>query len=95
MNHEKVKEILLSKKWKFAKTMATFPHSYTLEKNWTDKELYKEVSDYIKANGEQRLFFRRYYSYYKIDGHEYWAMNISDGTGIINRADVPVQKDTP
>lgn len=88
MTHEKVQEILLSKKWKFAKTMPTIPHSYTLEKNWEDKELYKQVAEFIQEHGERRLFFRRFYHYYKFGGHEYWAMKIKDGTGIINRAEV-------
>lgn len=90
MNHERVREILLSKSWKFAKTMASMPHSYTLEKNWEDKELYKEVADFIREHGEKRLFFRRFYYYYKLEDNEYWAMKIKDGTGIINRASINV-----
>ena len=93
MNHERVSEILLSKSWKFAKTMAKIPHSYTLEKNWGDKDLYKEVAEFITEHGDKRLFFRRFYYYYTIDDNEYWAMKINDGSGIINRAIIKPNSD--
>lgn len=85
MTHEEVKEILLSKKWKPTSTFKTFAHSYSLDFEWEDKELFKKVWQYINDNGERRLFFRRFYTYYQIDDHDYWAMHTQDGKGIINR----------
>tara|TARA_R110000744_G_scaffold254074_1_gene369698 strand:- start:252 stop:527 length:276 start_codon:yes stop_codon:yes gene_type:complete len=90
ITRERVNEILSSKKWKFAKTMKSIPHSYILEKHWNEEEKYQDVADFITEHGEKRLFFRRFYYYYQLDGHEYWSMKISDGTGIINRAEINV-----
>jgi hypothetical protein len=87
MNHEKLKEVLHSKKWKFAKTMPTMPHSYTLEKNWEDKKLFNECWDYINKHGEERIYGRRIYWYYRIDNHDYWSLHVTE-CKIINRCEV-------
>ena len=52
MTHEEVKEILLSKKWKNTTTFKTYPHSYSLDFEWEDQELFKKVWEYIDKNGE-------------------------------------------
>ena len=90
MTHEEVKEILLSKKWKNTTTFKTYPHSYSLDFEWEDQELFKKVWEYIDKNGERRYFFRRYYNYYKVDNYEYWAMHTHDKKGIINRVELDV-----
>lgn len=88
MNKEEVEKILLGKTWKFAKTMKSIPHSYTLEMNWDDKDLFKKVAEYIKENGETEYFWGKPFKYYYFGGYKYWAMKIKGGTGIINRAQV-------
>ena len=86
MNHEKLREILLTKRWKKTTTFKTYPHSYSLEKEWSDKDLYYECWKYINDNGTPRVFYRRIYRYYIIDDYEYWAMGTTESeTGIINR----------
>ena len=90
MTHEEVKEILLSKKWKNTTTFKRYPHSYSLDFEWEDQELFQKVWKYINDKGERRLFFRRYYSYYKIDNYEYWSMHTHDKKGIINRVEIDV-----
>lgn len=90
MIHEEVKEILLSKKWKKTTTFKTYPHSYSLDFEWQDQKEFERVWEYIRKNGERRLFFRRFYNYYKIDDYEYWAIHTQDGKGIINRAELNV-----
>jgi hypothetical protein len=85
MNKETVDEILTSIEYTFAKSMPKIPHWYTLEKKWTDKELYQKVVDFINANGYQKRFFNRVYTYYNVGEYKYWAMKINDGSGIINR----------
>ena len=57
MTHEEVKEILLSKKWKNTTTFKTYPHSYSLDFEWEDQELFQKVWKYINDKGERRLFF--------------------------------------
>lgn len=88
MTHNEVKEILLSKKWKKTTTFKTYPHSYSLDFEWDNQEQFEAVWKYIRENGERRLFFRRFYNYYKIDNHEYWAMHTSSNKKIINRAEL-------
>jgi len=86
MTHEELKEALLSKKWKKTTTFKTYPHSYSLERNWEDKELFRKVWRFIRKNGREVTWFRRIYRYYDVDDHYYWAMFTHDGEGIINRA---------
>ena len=93
MTREKLIELLLSKKWKKTTTFKLYPHSYSLEKNWDNKELFAQAWNFINRYGEERVFYRRVYRYYKIDTHEYWAMHTSDGDGIINRAKI-IYEDT-
>lgn len=85
MNHEKLKKELLKKNWKKTTTFKIYPHSYSLDFEWDDKETFKEVWNFIKENGEMRIFFRRKYYYYKVDNYEYWSMYTSDNKQIINR----------
>ena len=87
MKHEEVRDALLSKRWKRTTTFKTYPHAYSLEREWEDKELFRKVWRFIRKNGEARVFYRRVYRYYEIDGWEYWAMFTHDNEGIINRAE--------
>jgi len=85
MTHEQLKKHLLSKRWKKTTTFKTYPHSYSLDFEWESQKDFKECYDFIRANGEERVFYRRLYRYYQIGNFEYWAMKTSDGKGIINR----------
>ena len=87
MTHEEVKKALLKKSWRRTTTFKTYPHSYSLEREWEDKQLFKKVWLYIEANGEERVFHRRIYRYYMVDKFEYWAMRTTNGEGIINRCE--------
>jgi SAM-dependent methyltransferase len=85
MNFDEVAKILLSKDFRFAKTMAKHPHWYTLEKEWVDRERFIEVINYMNANSYTEYFYRTPYNMFNLNGYKYWAMKINDGTGIINR----------
>jgi hypothetical protein len=85
MDKKKLKQQLLKQTWKQTTTFKTNPHSYSLDINWEDKEMFNEVAKYIKNKGTKRLFYSRPYYYYKVGEYEYWAMKTSDGKGIINR----------
>jgi 2-polyprenyl-3-methyl-5-hydroxy-6-metoxy-1,4-benzoquinol methylase len=93
MTFKQVAEILLSKNYRFAKTMAKHPHWYTLEKEWTNKDIYSEVVDFINENAYIEYFFKTPYKMFNLNGHKYWAMKINDGTGIINRTHSTYQSD--
>ncbi len=85
MNEEKIIEVLINQQFTFAKSMPKIPHWYTLEKHWEDKGLYRQVVNYINANGYQKKFYNQVYTYLNIGEYKYWAMRITDGSGIINR----------
>ena len=82
----RLEEVLINRDFTFAKTMPKIPHWYTLEKHWSDKALYKEVVNYINENGYKESFYGKEYTYLNIGEYKYWAMRITDGTGIINRS---------
>lgn len=85
MTREKLREILATKKWKPTTTFETFPHSYSLDFEWRSQDSFKECWNFVNDNGEERIFYRRKYRYYKLDGYDYWAMHTHNKKGIINR----------
>ena len=91
MNKEEVDKILEKHYYKFAKTMASIPHAYTLKENWEDQELFDYVVQFIRDNGVKEKFFRKSYIYYYANGYKYWTMgNTIEITRLINRADVTI-----
>ncbi|MBP7835023.1 hypothetical protein KA025_02975 [Candidatus Saccharibacteria bacterium] len=88
MEKELIEKEIEGKTYKFAKTMANIPHSYTLEHNWEDKDLFKKAVEHINANGYSKFFYGKEYKYLNIGKYKYWAMKISDGSGIINRTEI-------
>ena len=89
MNKEEVIEELNNQHYKFAKSMANIPHSYTLKKNWSDKALFDFIVQYIRDNGVKEKFFKKSYIYYYANGYKYWTMgNSIEVTKLINRAKV-------
>lgn len=89
MNKEDVNEELNKQYYKFAKTMARIPHSYTLKENWEDKKLFDYIVQYIRDNGVKEKFFKKSYIYYYANGYKYWTMgNSIEVTKLINKAKV-------
>lgn len=93
MTKDELREVLLSKKWKRTTTFDTYPHSYSLEKEWDNKKSFQKAWRFIRLHGEPRTFGRRLYNYLDVDGYDYWAMFTSDGQGIINRAEYGKNKE--
>lgn len=81
MTLETFREWVQSVHWQFAYTMITMPHEYTLLHK-SDKSLFYEAMRFIAANGQERLFKGKPYTYVDVDGLSYWAM----GGVVINRA---------
>lgn len=79
-----IDDLLKEAPFRFAKTMPTMPHWYILEKEYGGR--FVEIVDFINQNGVAETFYSRTYTYYYANGYKYWAMKITDGTGIINRA---------
>jgi hypothetical protein len=89
MNYEDVESLLLSSKYKFAKTMPKNPHEYTLIHDWVDVRAFRSVVEYIRQHGYKKTFYGREYTYLDIQGKTYWTMGspITE-TILINRAEL-------
>ena len=72
---EKVLRNIESHRRRFAKTMPENPHSYTLRKDWIDKDFVDFVL-FIRENGYTEKFNGQSYTYLNINGYKYWTMGI-------------------
>jgi hypothetical protein len=82
------REYINGSRWKFAKTMASIPHEYTV-KDWAPERLplFNEAVMFIREHGYKGKFFSKTYLYYDVDEHQYWTMgNSLEITKLINRA---------
>lgn len=87
---DQAREIVNRFHWKFAKSMPTIPHEYTVKSktNRQDAEDYEKLFRYIYENHYIRYFYGKPYKYVDIDGYSYWIMtdDIRESI-IINRAE--------
>lgn len=74
-------------KWKFAKSMPSWPHEYTVRANAPDPFVFERFVYTLRALGYSEPFRGMEYKYLKVGGWKYWTMGapISE-TIIINRA---------
>lgn len=89
MEEKDIMLVIESLAWKFAKTMPTMPHWYTVRVTDDDhlNGLYEQLYHYIKGNHYVKVFKGRKYKYCDIGEYSYWIM--SDylyNSKIINRA---------
>ncbi len=61
-------------RYRFAKTMADIPHSYTLQREWDDQSAYDRVVRYAGQYGEKTWFRGYYYRELRVNGYTYWAI---------------------
>ena len=85
--YERIKGILLSKRWIFAKTMPEHPHWYTLRKEWESDEEFVDIVKAIREYGYQEKFYSKYYTCLNVENMKYWTMGAPvNETILINRA---------
>lgn len=83
---------LLNAEFRFAKTMQSTPHWYTLRDTWDDAT-FVDVVNIIRKYGRRERFFNKYYIYYYLNGYKYWTMGCpthncsKTGTILINKAE--------
>jgi len=86
MNIEAFRSFVATVPWQFAKTMPENPHWYTLRKHCNEVSFINAV-EFIRAQGQVRMFKSRPYTEYDCDGWTYWTMGSPiDQTILINRA---------
>lgn len=94
MNEKEILSIIETLKWTFAKTMAYWPHYYTVRQsdNAELNEMYNYLYNYIKDNHYIQLFNGEEYKYCDIGEYSYWIMDDDINSSIIiNRAKKPVK----
>lgn len=86
MDIKQVEKLLADHSFKFAKSMPTSPHWYTLRKDWDD-ETFVEVVKFIREHGTPEKFYKATYIYLHLNGFKYWTMGAPlDITILINKA---------
>lgn len=94
MEEDKVKELLDSVSFRFAKTMPKNPHEYSHRKDWDIDKDFVDVVLFIRENGIKEKFWRKEFIYYYHNGYKYWTMGNPVSyidrtkTYILNRAKV-------
>jgi hypothetical protein len=85
-------EWVAGRRWKFAKTMANIPHSYTL-RYWDDRAPFYSAVRFILRHGYDRRFYSKTFRSYNLGPDYFWTYNGDDGntcpvddTILINRA---------
>ena len=93
MNDEAARALIAKLKWTFAKTYADkSPHEYAVVR--VDDPYRDEMvafMRYIFENGYVEYYYKKPFTFYKIDGRKYWCMapdkdHITDDTYLLNRS---------
>lgn len=88
MTEKKIREILESREWTFAKSMPLTPHFYIKRKDFQNEQIFEDMAAFIQRNGVPKKFFKTTYIYLFLGKYKYWTMgNPPEETTIINRAD--------
>lgn len=74
MDRLKVNQLLNIADFKFAKSMPTIPHEYSLRETWSNDKDFCDVVKFIRENGVKEKFFKKTYIYYYFNGYKYWTL---------------------
>jgi hypothetical protein len=93
----RIRHLIESHPWRFAKTMPENPHFYTLRKQWASDSDFVMVVEAIRKYGEREMFRGWPYTVLVIDGWKYWTMGAPmPATILINRKALsPADEGTP
>jgi len=98
-NHDallRFNELCYDKEWRFARSMPSNPHWYTLKKHWGLASEFEEAVLLIREYGYRVKFGGRHYTEFQCDGFFYWTMGASlHETILINRAKIDKNKPHP
>ena len=97
MRFDEVASALLRAPNRYAVTMPSCPHWYTLRKDWDDEARFEAVVQFIRDHGYAERFGRSRFIRLNVNGWKYWSMGAPlSETILINRAliDVPAAYDS-
>lgn len=87
-------EILEQNSYRFAFTMPSTPHSYTLKRTWPSEEAFVEALRKLRTVERVEEFFRGYwYRRFNANGYKYWTIGVNLDHTLINRANHAAQFD--
>jgi hypothetical protein len=90
LTEAEIQQFIAQSKWTFAKTMAKTPHEYTLRRNSPNEPMFERFVMHIRQHGYRGIFGKTKYSYFDVDGWQYWTMGYPvEQTTLINRARKP------
>jgi len=79
-------EVLLSRRWIYAKTMPQNPHWYTLRREWNDDALFDKTVQAMRKIGYKKLWHGKPFTMTNVNGMTYWTMGAPiSATILINR----------
>jgi len=72
LNVQGFRRFIAGHRWHFAESYAAFsPHEYT-KRAWGDNAEYQAAVEFIHANANRELFFKKPYPCIYVDGFKYW-----------------------
>jgi DNA invertase Pin-like site-specific DNA recombinase len=71
---ERLAALLESAEWRFARTMASNPHWYTLRQRWARDEDFVWAVEQIRLRGYRQKFKGHWYTQLNVNDHFYWTM---------------------
>ena len=96
MTMDEIRDFIRRSHWKFAKSMPQMPHYYTLRATSPDEATFVRFVIHMRQHGYKQTFGRATYTYFDVDGWQYWTMGAPVGevgrydpkvdTTLINRA---------
>ena len=69
-----IADALLRQNWVYAKTQPQNPHEYCLREGWSADYPFEDAVLHIRQNGFGQVFDGQPYTYFYIDGYQYWTM---------------------
>ena len=86
LTHAEVGRWLESRRWIFARSRPTNPHSYTLRREADDEAIFEAVVEHIREFGQPYPWWGSVYLQYVAGNHAYWTMGARpQETVLINR----------
>jgi hypothetical protein len=86
LTHAEVRRWLESRRWIFARSRPTNPHSYTLRREADDEAMFEAVVEHIREFGQPYPWWGTIYIQYVAGTHAYWTMGAAvKDTLLINR----------
>ena len=88
LNYDKLRSMIVSCEWTFAKTMPFAPHEYIVkEKCPLTTDEFEYFVNMQRAHGVKERWGKCYFPYLYIDDYKYWTMGAPiEETTVINRA---------